>query len=59
MIVKPLPLAQALANSPVCANDTLTLTAADAGIGATYVMVGKTPQGFRLAIRPSLLNRTL
>jgi hypothetical protein len=46
VLVKPLPLAQALANSPICAGDSLTLTAADAGIGATYLW--KNPAGVQI-----------
>jgi hypothetical protein len=46
VIIKSLPLAQALTNSPVCADDTLTLTAADAGIGATYLW--KNPEGIQI-----------
>ena len=46
VLVKSLPLAQALANSPICAGDTLTLTAADAGIGVTYLW--KNPAGIQI-----------
>ncbi|MCA0232239.1 MAG: hypothetical protein LCH91_17350 [Bacteroidetes bacterium] len=34
--VFPLPVANAISNSPICENDTLRLTAQNAGIGATY-----------------------
>ena len=36
VLVKPKPLAQALTNAPICAGDSLKLTAADAGTGASY-----------------------
>jgi hypothetical protein len=38
--VKPKPLAQILSNSPICEGDTLNLTAANAGIGASYLWNG-------------------
>ncbi|MEZ4900325.1 MAG: hypothetical protein R2822_00395 [Spirosomataceae bacterium] len=40
-----LPLAKAMINAPICSGDTLKLTAADAGIGATYLW--KNPTGVR------------
>ena len=36
VLVKPKPLAQALTNAPICAGDSLKLTAADAGTDASY-----------------------
>ncbi|GGD51029.1 hypothetical protein GCM10011514_14110 [Emticicia aquatilis] len=42
--IKPKPLVQILSNSPVCEQDSLQLTAANAGVNATYSWSG--PNGF-------------
>ncbi|MFN3851578.1 MAG: hypothetical protein ACK4NY_19225 [Spirosomataceae bacterium] len=54
--VKPLPIARALSNSPICEGESLQLNAANAGAGATYEWAGE--DGFSSIEQSPLITNT-